>query len=166
MAQMYDIFCTILLLQLFSWCIDGEDTIPKIRGVRFLLTVNDTWADPPGCIKTVATNMLTPKVKSPHIAVGSCDNGPLTYTVLSPGLNYNKYTVRLTFYSSVIEDASPPTCDLSWNGTYLIPKKYGANVDLLPSCFTMDSREGYHMTSYWFHILEWEFHDENVPDMY
>ncbi|KAL4227945.1 hypothetical protein ACF0H5_013384 [Mactra antiquata] len=162
---MYVVHTTSLLLLLSTGYITSENNIPKIRGVRFLLTVNDTWADPPGCIKTVATDMIAPDVpvnKSQNITVGSCDHGPLNYTVLSPGLNHNKYTVRLTFYSSVIEDAEPPTCDLSWNGTYLIPKNNTCTgpVDLLPSCYTTDSREGWYLTYYWFHLLEWEFEDD------
>lgn len=78
-------------------------------------------------------------------------------------LCYIFQTISLTFHSSVIEDAGPPTCDISWNGTYLVPKKPTnestgrPDADLLPSCFIMDSREGYHMTYYWFHLLEWQF---------
>ncbi|XP_045156403.1 uncharacterized protein LOC123522933 [Mercenaria mercenaria] len=135
----------------------GADKPAKLQFVRFLVTVNDTWADPPGCIATIATPVV-PVNKSENIMVGSCDHGPIEYTFLSPGMNNNKYTVSLTFHSSVIEDASPPTCDLSWNGTYLVPKSpVKENPDLLPSCFVQDSREGYHMTSYWFHLLDWDF---------
>ena len=62
----------------------------------------------------------------------------------------------LTFHSSVIEDASPPTCNIAWNGTYLVPTKLTNQLpSLLPGCMTMDSREGYHMTSYWFYLIDW-----------
>ena len=66
----------------------------------------------------------------------------------------------LTFHSSVIEDASPPTCSITWPGKYLVPPveemgKLNLLPSLLPGCFTMDSREGYHMTSYWFYLLDW-----------
>ena len=63
----------------------------------------------------------------------------------------------MTFHSSVIEDASPPTCSIPWNGTYLNPTADKMDRSPLPSCFTMDSREGYHMTYYWFSLLEWQF---------
>ncbi|XP_060557177.1 uncharacterized protein LOC132717669 [Ruditapes philippinarum] len=135
----------------------GSETPRKLQFVRFLVTVNDTWADPPGCISTIATPVV-PVNKSENLQVGECDHGPIEYTFYTPGKNYNKYTVSLIFHSSVIEDASPPTCDLSWNGTYLVPKSpVKENPDLLPSCFVQDSREGYHMTSYWFHLLDWSF---------
>ena len=63
-------------------------------------------------------------------------------------------TLHMLFRSSVIEDASPPTCDINWNGTYLTPKAAGMSSPL-PGCFTMESREGYHMTYYWFYLLDW-----------
>jgi len=70
-------------------------------------------------------------------------------------------TVSLIFHSSVVEDADPPGCDISWNGTYLVPThpddSWNPNTDLLPGCATGDSREGYHMTYYWFHLLDWQF---------
>ncbi|XP_077996210.1 uncharacterized protein LOC144449539 isoform X2 [Glandiceps talaboti] len=118
----------------------------KLIWIKFLVTVNDTW-DPKGCIDTVKTKELIPDKKynqSDPIRVGQCDSGPLTYT-----------NVNLIFYSSVIEDASPPTCQIAWNGTYLTPTKPGSYQSLLPGCFVEDSREGYHMTYYWFHILDW-----------
>ncbi|KAJ8304670.1 hypothetical protein KUTeg_018253 [Tegillarca granosa] len=65
--------------------------------------------------------------------------------------------VDLVFHSSVIEDASPPTCHIPWNGTYLVPSPKNMDMSLLPGCFTGDSREGYHMTYYWFYILDWTF---------
>ncbi len=68
----------------------------------------------------------------------------------------------MKFGSHDIEDASPPTCSINWNGTYLAPKKMSWQVmqnfgltSPLPSCYVEDSREGYHMTYYWFHLLEW-----------
>ncbi|KAJ8304671.1 hypothetical protein KUTeg_018254 [Tegillarca granosa] len=69
-------------------------------------------------------------------------------------------TINVIFYSSVIMDASHPSCDIEWNGTYLIPTTFvfdNAEESLLPGCFVMDSREGYHMTYYWFHLLDWSF---------
>ncbi|KAK3097733.1 hypothetical protein FSP39_012567 [Pinctada imbricata] len=68
-------------------------------------------------------------------------------------------TVHVLFHSSVIEDASPPECDIAWNGTYLSPHQpigvTKANTSLLPGCWTAESREGYHMTYYWFHLFDW-----------
>ncbi|KAH3836630.1 uncharacterized protein LOC127877663 isoform X1 [Dreissena polymorpha] len=154
--------CTFGISFAFCFFLGGGEAFdngPRITGVRFLITVNDTWAEPPGCITTVATPMIAPNLpynKSQSILVGDCDRGPIQYTYTTPGKDGNKFTVDLTFYSSVIEDASPPTCSLSWNGTYLVPKPSDNSLpDLLPACFTMDSREGYHMTYYWFHILDW-----------
>ncbi|XP_052792036.1 uncharacterized protein LOC128226184 [Mya arenaria] len=157
--------CLVLFLSvwIFTLSIEAKGPANEVRqltGVRFLVTVNDTWAETPGCITTVATSMIAPDIpfnKSKSITVGDCDHGPLQYTFASPGKDGNKYTVSLIFHSSVIEDASPPTCDLSWNGTYLVPTTTRPWEELLPSCFTMDSREGNYMTYYWFHLLEWEF---------
>lgn len=64
--------------------------------------------------------------------------------------------VDVTFDSHVIEDASHPSCRIQWDYIYLEPTTYSAKGSLLPGCFVMDSREGYHMTYYWFHILDWE----------
>ncbi|CAH1265387.1 Hypp3174 [Branchiostoma lanceolatum] len=103
----------------------GDDTkfLPeKVRWVRFIVTVNDTW-DPDGCIATIATGKLIPNKKyneTEQITVGSCDHGPLVYTV-APGQAPNKMAVDLTFHSSVVLDASPPTCRIPWNGTYVTP---------------------------------------------
>ncbi|XP_078599266.1 uncharacterized protein LOC144874681 [Branchiostoma floridae x Branchiostoma japonicum] len=134
----------------------------KVGWIRFLVTVNDTW-NPDGCIATVATDPLVPNKKynqSEKIMVGSCDQGPLVYTVtnaVGTTGKAGKMSVDLTFYSSVIEDASPPTCHIPWDGSYVSPRP---NTDPrddspLPGCFTMESREGYHMTYYWFYLLDW-----------
>ncbi|XP_035692547.1 uncharacterized protein LOC118427018, partial [Branchiostoma floridae] len=111
------------------------------------------------CIATIATGRLKPNKgynETEPLTVGSCDHGPLVYTV-APGLAPNKMSVNLTFYSSVIEDAEPPTCQIPWNGTYVSPRP---NTDPmhdspLPGCFTMDSREGWYLTAYWFYLLDW-----------
>ena len=66
-------------------------------------------------------------------------------------------TIWLEFRSSVIEDASPPTCTINFNGTFVLPSP-GNEEDKeypLPGCFTGDSREGYHMTYYWFYLYTW-----------
>lgn len=65
--------------------------------------------------------------------------------------------VSLVFHSSVIEDASPPACKIPFNGTYLVPTAKNPSMSLLPNCFVGDSREGYHMTYYWFKVFDWNF---------
>lgn len=136
--------------------------------ITFLVTVNDSWKwDPPisndTCMVTVKTDPLYPKTplnKSEPVMVGSCDNGPLVYNINSDG------AVFLTFHSSVILDASPPTCTIAWNGSYLLPTKPPSSAtleSLLPGCATGDSREGYHMTYYWFYILDWNTNNQGMP---
>ena len=74
---------------------------------------------------------------------------------LQDGKKESHAYIYLTFYSHVIEDASHPTCKILWDYKYREPTTYGAKESLLPGCMTGDSREGYHLTYYWFHILEW-----------
>lgn len=126
--------------------VDALDTL------TFLVAVNDTWGS---CITTVRSPPLPPnqtRDKAPHIMVGQCDNGPLTYTVHKGGPA--GYTIDLTFYSSVIEDASPPTCTINWPGGFGAPHAGGSTDGMIPGCYTMDSREGYHMTDYWFAVYD------------
>ncbi|KAL5005200.1 hypothetical protein ScPMuIL_018656 [Solemya velum] len=121
----------------------GRYPVSGVSSMRFLITVNDTW-NPEGCIATVATPPLIPGKqynKSDSIRVGVCDNGPMRFQITnSPRVN-TLMEINLTFFSSVIEDASPPTCSIQWNGTYLTPSKTGPGQSLLPGCFVMDSRE-------------------------
>lgn len=143
-------------------------TTSNVGSITFLVTVNDTWKwNPPidndTCMVTVKTNALypdTPLNKTENIVVGDCDSGPLVFTVNSDGKD--KASVYLTFHSSVVLDASPPTCTIDWNYSYRLPtntlgpaSQEVAEESLLPGCFTADSREGYHMTNYWFYILDW-----------
>ena len=54
---------------------------PEITSVSFLVSVNLTWGN---CIQTVRTPPLKPNQKwneTTPITVGSCDHGPLTYTI-------------------------------------------------------------------------------------
>ncbi|XP_060066574.1 uncharacterized protein LOC132546864 [Ylistrum balloti] len=142
------------------WTRELQDQLVNVRSVTFLITVNDTW-DPNGCIATVKTPPLKPNVKynrTEQIHVGSCDHGPLNYRVSALNDSISAMKVDLVFHSSVVEDADPPKCSIGWNGTYLVPKaSNNTDQSLLPGCMTGDSREGYHMTYYWFHILEWSF---------
>jgi len=64
--------------------------------------------------------------------------------------------VYLSFFTSVIEDASPVVCKILWDYKYREPTNDNPKESLLPGCWVADSREGYHMTYYWFHILDWE----------
>jgi len=136
---------------------------PKISA-KFLLAVNDTW-DPKGCIEMIETEFV-PEHQAPHVIVGKCDSGPLSFTFqnnTTPSIwtDYSQMTLHMLFRSSVIEDASPPTCDINWNGSYITPWPIQSEqivlTSPLPGCFTMESREGYHMTSYWFYLLDWKF---------
>ena len=74
---------------------------------------------------------------------------------LFPPTGNGKSSVIVTFFSSVIVDASPPSCKIEWNYSYKEPKTSDPTESLLPGCFVADSREGYHTTYYWFHILDW-----------
>ncbi|XP_066267528.1 uncharacterized protein [Branchiostoma lanceolatum] len=149
---------TVLPLLVFSAREYPEFLPDKVGWVRFIVTVNDTW-DPNGCIATTSTGKLVPNKKyneTETIRVGSCDHGPLVYTVV-PGQAPNEMSVNLTFYSSVIEDAEPPTCQIPWNGTYVSPHPDTDPLhdSPLPGCFTTDSREGWYLTAYWFYLLDW-----------
>eukprot|EP00052_Salpingoeca_macrocollata_P004496 m.41657 g.41657 ORF g.41657 m.41657 type:complete len:155 (+) comp14254_c0_seq2:3-467(+) len=121
--------------------------------IQFLLSVNDTWGD---CFETVATPMIVTDKEAPTITVGQCDFGMLeaNYSTVCSDLTKKGPCVNLVFHSHVIEDASPPTCSFE-----VSKLKFGTPTDkdrnVLPMCFTMDSREGYHMTYYWFYALQW-----------
>ena len=65
--------------------------------------------------------------------------------------------IDVTWYTSAIS-IQPPSCRIKWDAQYLVPKVEDAPYmySLLPGCFINDSQEGYHVTYYWLHILEWE----------
>ena len=65
--------------------------------------------------------------------------------------------VDLVFHSHDIEDASPPTCKIQWDYSYKVPSEKNFQSSLLPGCYTSDSREGFHMTYYWFYIIDWMY---------
>ncbi|XP_013379826.1 uncharacterized protein LOC106151235 isoform X1 [Lingula anatina] len=147
------IFLGIFVSQCRCQHLDFGKGPQKLAWLQFLVVVNDTW-DPDGCIATVKTPQIIPGSKhAPNIMVGSCDQGGLELSVSQ--LNATTVNVHLLFHSSVIEDASPPTCDIPWKGGYLTPTTTSAKESLLPGCFTAESREGYHMTYYWFYIIDW-----------
>ena len=66
-------------------------------------------------------------------------------------------TIDVVFYSSVINDASHPECQIPWHFGYQNPTADNSGQCPLPGCFVADSREGYHMTNYWFHVIDWAF---------
>ncbi len=79
----------------------------------------------------------------------------MCFSFNNPPPGNGKSSVIVTFFSSVIEDASHPSCKIEWNYSYKEPNTTDPTESLLPGCFVADSREGYHMTYYWFHILDW-----------
>ena len=79
----------------------------------------------------------------------------MCFSFNNPPPGNGKSSVIVTFFSSVIEDASHPSCKIEWNYSYKEPKTTDPTESLLPGCFVADSREGYHMTYYWFYILDW-----------
>jgi secretion-regulating guanine nucleotide exchange factor len=128
-------------------------SVEDIGPLTFLICVNDTWGDCMTTVKTLPISPDTPYNKSDRIQVGDCDSGPLTFTTSKT--EDGDIVIDLVFYSSVIMDASHPECKISWNYNYLVPNHGGSMDSLLPGCFVADSREGYHMTYYWFFILDW-----------
>jgi len=115
----------------------------------------------------VSTDKISPN-KSQEIFVDKCDHGDFIFNVNTNGPpdwsnRWSKYTIWLEFHSSVVLDASPPTCNIYTNGSFILPPPQQPSQSAsqyevmppLPSCFTADSREGYHMTYYWFFLYEW-----------
>ncbi|XP_062502722.1 uncharacterized protein LOC134179782 [Corticium candelabrum] len=150
MAGLRSLVAVVILLSCFA-AIRCSDSV---AWVQFLVSVNDTWYPDEYhklCIATVKTPQLRPNEKpnmTNSIQVGACDHGPLVFSVQGTQLD-------ITFHSSVIEDASPPSCSINWNLQYNNPTNYGTRYSPLPGCATAESREGYHMTYYWFYILDW-----------
>ncbi|OWF47529.1 uncharacterized protein LOC110454260 [Mizuhopecten yessoensis] len=131
----------------------------KLEGISqltLLVTVNDTW-NPSGCIQTIKTPLLTLGKRFSQIEVGTCDYGAITVRMVKAGNGRDAMSLDVMFESHVIVDASHPECHFNWNGSYLVPTAENPKKSLLPGCFVMDSREGYHMTYYWFHLLDWHF---------
>ncbi|XP_033749410.1 uncharacterized protein LOC117334081 [Pecten maximus] len=133
-----------------------QTKLGKISQLSLLVTVNDTW-DPSGCIETIKTPPLTLGKRFGKIEVGTCDYGAITVSMMKAGNGRDAMTLDVMFESHVIVDAAHPECRFNWNGSYLVPTAENPKKSLLPGCFVMDSREGYHMTYYWFHLLDWNF---------
>jgi hypothetical protein len=72
------------------------------------------------------------------------DEGPLIWTVVQND-TLTDWVINVMFQSSVIEDASPPECQITWN------RKEKSEM---PSCDVYDSREGYHMTHFIFQLYK------------
>ncbi|XP_069136862.1 uncharacterized protein [Argopecten irradians] len=130
--------------------------LTNISQVSLLVTVNDTW-DTSGCIRTIKTPPITLGKRFSNIEVGTCDYGGITVSMMKATNGRDAMTMDVMFESHVIEDASHPECRFNWNGSYLVPTAKNPQQSLLPGCFVMDSREGYHMTYYWFYLLDWSF---------
>lgn len=83
--------------------------------------------------------------------------------VLYDGLYVSLYlqSVNVTFFSSDVIDAEPPSCQIPFNGTFLLPSPDGYDDELLPNCFVQDSREGDHLTYFWFKIFDWKIQEWN-----
>eukprot|EP00300_Choanocystis_sp_HF-7_P024140 c25544_g1_i1.p1 GENE.c25544_g1_i1~~c25544_g1_i1.p1 ORF type:complete len:174 (+),score=28.87 c25544_g1_i1:1-522(+) len=132
--------------------------------LKFLVAVQEPWAED-NCINTTRTVTDYIRVNgSLDIQVGGCDQGAFEIA-LKPSDPYPRCEsadmpcVLVTFHSSVIMDASPPSCAFNFNASYGPPTTPGSSEGILPGCFTMESREGFHMTSYWFYILSWTISD-------
>ena len=140
--------------------------------MTFLVTVNNSykWVPPFDngsyvCTTTIKTHPLTPDTplkEADKYVLGNCDNGSLVYS-MKTGDDGNSIIVP-TFYSTYMPQATPPSCNIEWNYTYLLPAKVlgrqssvVANESLLPGCVVTDSWDNVHTTVYWFHILKWEF---------
>ncbi|KAK7474103.1 hypothetical protein BaRGS_00034632 [Batillaria attramentaria] len=148
----------VLCSTLQAACLRSPLTIPA--SIRFLLTVNVTQSIDTGkpCMATVLTPMLKSEKLSQPVHVGPCDHGPLIFNVTQGGQgSFSQMQVAVTFFSTVIEDAEPPSCQIPWNGSYLNPTTDTANDSPLPACWVQDSREGWHLTYYWIRLLDWEF---------
>lgn len=81
-----------------------------VKFATFLVAVNHTWDT---CLAQVVTPQLQPnqtRRTAPSFQVGACDYGPLTFSV---GVDrFGKPAINVIFYSSVIMDASPPSCSI------------------------------------------------------
>lgn len=132
----------------------GAALAADVRAASFLVAVNYTWAT---CYALGASSSVvagTPLQNGPVTVVGGCDSGPITFVTSKQGL-------VVTFKSGVVEDATPPSCTIPYTNAsdrslaYGLPAKFGL-PPVLPTCYTMDSREGYHLTQYTFAALAWE----------
>jgi hypothetical protein len=95
--------------------------------------------------------------------------------------NFNHPVLKPTFYSSVIVDASPPTCVIACKPVDNQPMPYRCSQcsvmyaqrtltpcpPLATSCAHIvslshvcrDSREGYHLTTYTFDVVGWKWRE-------
>lgn len=128
--------------------------ITPLVQITFLVAVNQTWDTCYDMGKTITPARANqPLQDGPVVSVGTCDSGPIAFNTTSEG-------ILVTFASSIIFDASPPQCTIMYapNSTtlaYGLPGTFGQSPSL-PSCTTMDSREGYHLTQFTFAALSWE----------
>ena len=144
---------------------------PDELTMTFLITVNDSWKWVPPidngtyeCTATIKTSSLfpnTPPNEAEKFTLGNCDNGSLVFTMKTDAQGHS--SIVPTFYSTFLPQAYPPTCTIDWNYGYRLPTKVigpgsaSANESLLPWCSAFEQRDGVHTTTYWFHILEWDW---------
>ena len=89
--------------------------------------------------------------------------------------NFNHPVLKPTFYSSVIVDASPPTCIIACKPVNNQPTPYRCSqcsvmyaqvpwphrvlTFVFVSVLRRDSREGYHLTTYTFDVVGWKWRE-------
>lgn len=125
---------------------EGLHGHPHQKELNLTVSVSYSWDE--GCNASVTSWNLRENTTK-KIAVGHCDEGPVYWDYVSPSNQWPLFCdkehvpcIYVFFRSSVIEDASPPACGFSYD-VHNNSKQY---------CNVMDSREGYHMTSYNFSV--------------
>ncbi|XP_011436380.3 uncharacterized protein [Magallana gigas] len=143
------IIVNVFVLSVRGHGLENKSAFPKtenfkITEIQFMIAVNATWQGEHGCIAYAFTPALPPGNKwnaTQPIKVGGCDKGPFIYNVIPPTDGKSKVSVNVTFFSSDVIDAEPPSCQIPFNGTFLLPSPDGYDDELLPNCFVQDSRE-------------------------
>lgn len=125
----------------------GDNKVPV---VVFNITVDETLWRP--CVAWGLTPSLTPNTTTQQsVPIKNCDEGRFVYAYDD---NFNHPVLKPTFYSSVIVDASPPTCVIACKPVDNQPMPYRCS-----QCSVMDSREGYHLTTYTFDVVGWKWRE-------
>ena len=122
--------------------------------VTFLVAVNHTYDT---CYAGGISEPVQPGLPlqdGPVVTVGACDGGPIVF-------NNTKAGLLVTFGSSILMDAEPPSCVIAWSNrteqslAIGLPPKFG-DSPTFPYCTIMDSREGYHLTQFTFAAIGWD----------
>jgi len=119
--------------------------------LKYTVQVNETsWNGATDCAVSSGDTPFFPNGTAFYLIVGGgCDAGDFTWWV--QGQNNTSFQIHTEFRSSVIEDASPPTCDYTIDVSAPLPQENSV-------CETWDSREGYHMTGYVFNITGYKYY--------